>query len=224
MANYFTPDFLRFYKELASNNNKDWFDVNRDRYLKSVKEPFEHFVNDFITAARKKDKGINVGAKDCIFRINRDVRFAKDKSPYKIYSSAVVSPDGKKGKNIPGFYFEFGPEKVAIYGGAYFPSTDELARIRTTIAKNLKTFDELVNDKKFKKMFGELQGEESSRVPANLKAAAEKQPLIFRKQFYFGAELKASLVTDKNLMKTMFDHLETSLPLVLFLRKAVKEK
>ena len=222
MKTYFTPDFNKFYKELASHNNKDWFDENRERYHKSVKEPFEQFVNDFIVAVQKKDKGINVGAKDCIFRINRDIRFAKDKTPYKIFSSASISPDGKKGKSIPGFYFELGPENIGVYGGAYFPSTEELGRIRNYIAKNLKTFDALINDKKFKKFFDALQGEESSRVPANLKAAAEKQPLIYRKQFYFGAELKPSLVTDKNLMKTLMEHYEVALPLVLFLRKGVQ--
>lgn len=222
MKAYFTPDFNKFYKELASNNHKNWFDENRDRYHRSVKEPFEKFVGDFIEVVRKKDKGINVGAKDCIFRINRDIRFAKDKTPYKIFSSATVSPDGKKGKSVPGFYFELGPENIGIYGGAYFPSTDELERIRTHIAKNLRTFDALINDKKFKKYFGELQGGESSRVPAKLKAAAEKQPLIYRKQFYFGAELKPSLVADKNLMKTMLEYYQVALPLILFLRKGVQ--
>lgn len=156
MKTYFTPDYLKFYKELASNNNKDWFDANRERYHKSVKEPFEQFVNELIIAVQKKDKDINIGAKDCIFRINRDVRFSKDKTPYKIRSSAIVSPGGKKGKSNPGFYFELGPENVGIYGGAYFPDTDELLRIRTYIAKNLKTFEGLINDKKFRKYFGEL--------------------------------------------------------------------
>lgn len=221
-TNYFTPDFLKFYKELASSNHKDWFDLNRERYVKSVKEPFEKFVNDFIEIAKKKDREINVGAKDCIFRINRDVRFSKDKTLYKIYSSAVVVPGGRKAKNIPGFYFEFGPEKIGIYSGAYAPDTAELANIRKYIAKNLKTFEVLINDKKFVKTYGELQGEEASRLPAELKAAGEKQPLLFRKQFYFGTELKPSTVTDKNLVKTMQEHFETALPLVLFLRKGVR--
>jgi uncharacterized protein (TIGR02453 family) len=222
MKTYFSPDYLKFYKELAANNNKEWFDENRGRYHKSVKEPFEQFVNDLIVAVQKKDKDINVGAKDCIFRINRDVRFSKDKTPYKIRSSAIVAPGGKKGKSNPGFYFELGPESAGIYGGAYFPDTDELLRIRTHISKNLKTFEALTADKKFKKYFGELQGEESSRVPANLKAAAEKQPLILRKQFYFGIDHKPSLITGKDLMKTMLEHYEVALPMMQFLRKALK--
>ncbi|HLP11924.1 MAG TPA: DUF2461 domain-containing protein [Flavobacteriales bacterium] len=221
MSTYFSPDFNKFLKELASNNNKDWFDVNRERYFKSVKEPFEKFVADFIANVQKIDKEIKTGPKESIHRINNDIRFSKDKTIYKTYRSAIIALGGKKGGQAPGFYFELGPEHVALYGGAYIVETAALVNLRNTIAKNLKEFDKLVNDKKFKATFGDLQGQKSVRVPANLKAAAEKQPLLFNKEFYFGTEKKASLVTSKDLMKTMLEHYKIALPMIKFLRKAV---
>jgi uncharacterized protein (TIGR02453 family) len=219
--NYFTPDFLKFFKELAPNNNKDWFDVNRERYFKSVKTPFEIFVNDLILNIQKIDKEIKVGAKECIHRINNDIRFSKDKTIYKMYRSAIITPSGRKNGEIPGFYFEMGPEKVSFYGGAYFLPPDQLQSMRKHIAKNLKEFDKLINDRKFVKMYGELQGEESARIPKEFKAAAEKQPLLMRKQFYFGTDLKASTVTDKDVMKITMEHYKVANPLMQFLRRGI---
>ena len=79
----------------------------------------------------------------------------------------------------------------------------------------------MINDKKFRSVYGGMQGEKSTRVPANLKAPAEKQPLLFNKEFYFGTEEKASLVTSKDLMKTMLEYYKVAMPLIKFLRKAV---
>lgn len=221
MSNYFTPDFLKFFKELAPNNNKDWFDVNRERYFKSIKTPFEIFVNDLIVNIQKIDKEIKVGAKECIHRINNDIRFSKDKTIYKMYRSAIITPSGRKNGEVPGFYFEMGPEKTSYYGGAYHLESASLQSMRTHIAKNLKEFDKLINDKKFVNMYGELQGEESARIPKEFKAAAEKQPLLMRKEFYFGADLKASTVLDKDVMKITMEHYKVANPLMLFLRKGI---
>lgn len=221
MSNYFTPDFPKFLKELASNNNKDWFDLNRARYTKSIKEPFEKFVNDLILNVQKIDKEIKVGAKDCIHRINRDIRFSKDKTLYKTYRSAIIATGGRKNGESPGFYFEMGPEKITFYGGVYELGTQPLLNVRTYISKNLKEFEKLINDKKFVATFGKLQGEDSTRVAPALKTAAEKQPLIMRKQFYFSADLKASKITDKDLMKITVEHYKTALPLMQFLRRGI---
>lgn len=220
MNKYFSPDFLKFFKELAPNNNKDWFDANRQRYFKSVKEPFEIFINDLIIQMQKVDKDIKVGAKDCIHRINNDIRFSKDKTIYKMHRSASISSGGKD-KKAPGFYIEFGPEKTSFYGGAYFLETDELLKMRHHIAKNLKEFQKLIDDKKFKNTYGELQGEDAVRVPKEFKAAAEKQPLIMRKQFYWGVDMKPSLVNDKDILKIAMEHYKNALPMLKFLRAGI---
>ena len=93
---YFEKDFLEFFKELEKNNNKDWFDANRKRYEKVIKDPFKAFVQKMIDRMHELDSSVIIQPKDCIFRINRDIRFSKDKTPYKSNVSAVVGVGGKK--------------------------------------------------------------------------------------------------------------------------------
>ena len=136
---YFEPDYLEFFKELAANNHKDWFDANRRRYETVVRDPFKNFISRLITEMSKTDPDLEIQAKDAIFRINRDIRFSKDKTPYKLNNSAIISKEGRKNKNYPGIYLEFGPEKLAFYGGIYMPDGEQTQKIRTffkTIPKN----------------------------------------------------------------------------------------
>lgn len=219
---YLTSDFLDFYKDLAANNNRDWFQANKKRYETSVKKPFELFVAAVIQELAKTDKSMAVSPSDCIFRINRDVRFSKDKTPYKLHSSAVVSASGKKGVADIGIYFELGPERMAIGGGCYQPDKEQLERIREAIAKNPKGLMKAVNDAKFKKAWGEMQGEKNKILAPEFKAVAEDCPLIFNKQFFYWVELDSSIITSGKLMDTLLKYREAATPVKDFLEKALK--
>ncbi len=214
---WFTDDFNRFFKELAKNNNKDWFDANRKRYEKTVKEPFSGFVLEMIKRIHAVDKAVHIEPKDAIFRINRDIRFSKDKTPYKLNSSAIISSSGRKDHGTPGIYFELGPEHVAIYGGRYQPEPEDLRMIREHIAGNLKKFKTLREDKTFVKLFGTIQGERNKVLPAELRAAAEKEPLLYNKQFYWTSQHPAKLVTDPTLADVLMEHYQAMRPLNAFL-------
>ncbi|MBX2982912.1 MAG: DUF2461 domain-containing protein [Flavobacteriales bacterium] len=203
---WFSPDYNRFFIELAGNNNKEWFDANRERYLREVKQPFERFVGEMIRRVAGVDPKVRIEPKEAIFRINRDIRFSRDKQPYKLNRSAVISAAGRKDNGIPGIYFELGPEHVAVYGGAYRPEKDDLERIRTRIAENLRRFKALYQDKDFVKYFGTVQGETNKRLPPELREAAAKEPLLFNKQFYYGAELPPKLVTSPKLPDILMEH------------------
>ena len=96
MAQWFTQDFIDFFSELEKNNTKEWFDANRKRYEKSVKIPFSAFTQAFINEVAKDDPELQQEAKNCTFRINRDIRFSNDKTPYKSTSSAIITKGGKK--------------------------------------------------------------------------------------------------------------------------------
>ena len=135
---FFSPDFNQFFKELAANNHKDWFDQNRERYHRNIKEPFELFVTAVIDELKKEDSRLNVNPKSTIFRINRDIRFSKDKSPYKLNRSAAIAPNGKKSIAQGGIYFEIGPGRVAIGGGAFQPDKEELQSLRDYIVSHPK--------------------------------------------------------------------------------------
>lgn len=186
---FFTQDYLDFFKELAANNNKEWFDLNRKRYESSVKKPFAEFVQHLIGRFAKIDARFkDLPASSCIFRINRDIRFSKDKSPYKLMSSALVSHLGKKAGAMGGIYFELSPEAVRVYGGIYEPDKDTIYFVREGIANNAAEFSKLINDPAFMATYGEIRGERNKILPPEFKEPAESQPLIYNKQWYFMAE------------------------------------
>lgn len=203
---YFTPDYLIFFKELAANNHKDWFDVNRKRYHNSVKEPFKAFIEELITESAKIDEEIAIAPKDAIFRINRDVRFSKDKTPYKLRNSALISKFGKKDKNYPGLYIELGPEKIGIYGGLFMPTTQELDKIRTAILNNFNEFNKLVTETDFVAHFGEIRGKKNKRIALKYREKAEEQSLLYNKQWYYFGEADPILIETSQLMPLILNH------------------
>ena len=219
--NYFGPDYLTFFKELAPNNNKDWFDANRKRYENNVREPFKKFIGDLIENLKQNDSELNIEAKDAIFRINRDIRFSKDKTPYKLNNSAIISSEGRKNKNHPGIYVEFGPEKLAFYGGIYMPDSKQTAKIRAYFSEHAAELDAILASADFKNTFGEMQGEKSKRISKDLKTAAEVQPLIWNKQWYYYCHLPPEIITSDKLMTTILDLETKALPIKQFLTRAL---
>jgi len=219
---WFTNDFNQFFKDLAKNNNKEWFDANRERFEASVKKPFEAFTGAVIERVARYDKAITITPKEAIFRINRDIRFSKDKTPYKLNCSAIVSPGGRKDHASPGIYYELGPEHVAIYGGVYMPDKQQLERIRTAIMDDPKGFRKVIEAPAFKKLFGGVKGEANKVLPAGFKEAAKKEPLIANKQFYVGTEKPARMVVAPDLMDVLIEHYQAMRPFNAWMAKALQ--
>mgnify|MGYP006137333263 CR=1 FL=1 len=220
---HFKRDFIDFFIELASNNNKEWFDANRVRYEKNVRDPFKDFVQHIIDLiAKDQPEFKEVLAKDCIFRINRDIRFSKDKTPYKMMVSAVVAPEGKKSKAVNGVYFELSPEHVRVYGGIYEIDKDDLYSVREGIVANLKEFQQAYNHPQFKKVFGKILGDTNKLLPKEFKEAAEIEPLIFNKQWYFYAQFESDLILSDKLNTTILECFEAGKPVENFFNKLIK--
>jgi uncharacterized protein (TIGR02453 family) len=220
---YFTDDFSQFFMDLAGNNNTEWFHANKERYDKSVKAPFEAFIEKIIEEISKLDSDYQITPKECIFRLHRDVRFSKDKSSYKLFSSAVISPKGRKDKSIPGLYLKLSPEDMWIMGSCYDPSTAQLKKIRTAISRDPKAFRALIERPDFKEKFGELKGEVNKRIPKEFQEVFKTEPLIARKQYYYGAEMPPETITDYNLVSLVMDHWKSMRPVSDFLTKAISE-
>jgi len=115
----FTETYIQFFQDLANNNVREWFHANKKTYETAVKKPFYKFVEQLIEEIRLVNPDILITPKDAIFRINRDIRFSKDKSPYKLNMSAAISKYGKKGNTCPGLYNDTGAEYVYVTRGAY---------------------------------------------------------------------------------------------------------
>lgn len=220
---YFTEDYLNFFKELAANNHKDWFDIHRKRYENSVKKPFSNFVTQLISEFAKYDKAFSeLSSSECIFRINRDVRFSKDKTPYKLTCSAVVTPGGKKSRNIQGVYFEFGPEHIHVYGGVYEVEKDDVYLIREGISNNLPAFNQLIQDIEFVDLFGEIKGEKNKLIPKEFKEAAEVQSLILNKQWYFMTSFPAEQLLDASILQQIFNCYLVARPIEQFFNQCIQ--
>lgn len=219
---YFSNDYLAFFKELAANNNKDWFDINRKRYEQSVKKPFYDFVEVLITHfAAEYPAFKELRASDCVFRINRDIRFSKDKSPYKSFCSAVIAPQGKKSKSIHGVYFELSPERVRVYGGIYEIEKEDLYSVREGIVHHLEEFQTLYRATSFTSVFGSILGEKNKVLPKEFKEYADKEPLLFNKQWYFYAEFEPELITEDSLFDTIITCFKAGEPVELFFNKFI---
>lgn len=224
MPAYFTEDFNRFFRELAPNNHKEWFDENRDRYRSSVKEPFEKFIADLVAALSEVDPEINQDPKKCIFRINRDIRFSKDKSPYKLNRAAHISKYGKKESGLPGLYLQLGPEHVYFAGGAYQPDKAQLRAVRYALAEDYAGYAKAVSSPDFTKVYGEVQGEENKRLPERaLTEAAEKYPVIFKKQFWYHTALPPETVTADDLLERAIHAYRAAAPVADYLERAMLE-
>lgn len=219
--NYFVKDYLGFFRKLEVNNHKGWFDENRSTYEEKVREPFKSFISDLIMAIHEVDTSIQITAKDAIFRINRDIRFSKDKTPYKTFNSALISKTGRKDKAYPGMYLELSPKKLAIYGGVYMPDKQQIHKIRTYLQEHISLWQKLITNPKFKQYFAEIKGEKNKRISPEFRETASDFPVLYNKQWYYQAELPSNTILQDNLIATIIDYYQVSYPVQEFLIKAL---
>jgi uncharacterized protein (TIGR02453 family) len=202
----FNRAFLNFFENLSKNNTTEWFNEHRKIYEQDVKKPFALFVEELIRRIQFHEPEIQISSSDAIMRINRDIRFSKDKTPYKTHVAANISVYGKKDKSYPGFYFQFSSDSVQIYGGVYMAEKETLQNIRNYIAEHLTEFSMAYNHPLFREKFGNILGEKSSRIPEEFRKAAEAEPLLYNKQFYYGAELKSDILLASDLDEIMMGY------------------
>lgn len=147
------PFILQFLAELKENNNRDWFTANKYKYV-HAKDIFDAFINELIPEIRSFDPLLDlITARDCTFRIYRDVRFSKDKSPYKPNMGAYIARGGK-GSRLAGYYVHVEPGQSFLAGGIYMPQADVLKMIREEIYYNVEEFKQIIYNPKFKSVYG----------------------------------------------------------------------
>jgi uncharacterized protein (TIGR02453 family) len=164
MNNVDLKPVLNFLGGLKGHNNKAWFDAHRADY-ETAKERFESFVDGLIRDLGAIEDLRGVSAKDCVMRIYRDVRFSKDKTPYKTNMGASIGPGGKKSTRL-GYYLHLAPDGgTMVAGGLHMPEPAQLAKFRKAIDKNARPFKSIVNDKTYQSYFGPLGGEKLKTAP-----------------------------------------------------------
>jgi hypothetical protein len=215
---------LEFLKDLAQNNNKPWFDENRDKYLEAKKE-IETFTIKLIQEFGESEPSIaNLEAKECLFRINRDVRFSKDKSPYKTNFGISINPGGKK-SDLAGYYIHIEPGKSFVGGGMWMPMPEQLGKIRQEIDYNLEQFEELIKAPAFKKQYGTLNsGKEISlvRVPKGYEADSPAAEYLKLKSFTATKPLPDNTIASKEFIEHCTTAFKALKPLIGFLNQGIQ--
>ena len=207
----------RFLSELNNNNAKEWFDIHRKRY-ESLRKSWIEFVNLLIAEITKFDPDFaDLHGKNCIFRINKDIRFSKDKSPYKTNFGASINIGGKK-EFVGGYYLHFAHDEIFCAGGIYMPSPEKLAAMRQEIDYNFDDFLKIVNDKDAVKRFKNLGGEKLSRPPKGYNAENPAVDFLKMKSFIWTENFSLNQFKNEHILKDLsvsFSHMK---PLNDFIR------
>ncbi len=220
----FSPQALAFLRSLKRNNRREWFQPRKDQYETLIKLPmleligclneeFARFAPHYVTPPQK-----------ATYRIYRDTRFAKDKSPYKTHISAIFPRSTAVKREGAVFYFHFTEKELLIFGGVYMPEREELLAYRTLLQERYRELQEILRDSKLRRTFGELQGEKLSRVPKGFPGDHPAESLLRNKQWYLENTLDIRTVTSSKLLPELVKHFEMMAPMVEFMNQALTQK
>jgi uncharacterized protein (TIGR02453 family) len=219
-----TKEALQFLADLIANNNTEWMHANKKRY-ENYKKDYHAFIASILAEMKPLDKTLEpLEVKNCTFRINRDIRFSKDKSPYKT-NMGVWFTQNKNRKNSPGYYIHYEKGNSFIAGGVWCPEASELKQIRKEIEFFHDDLDRIVANKNFKKEFGEITRDENNMLKKAPKGYDPEHPAIEflkMKSFTASAKIDDNLFTQPEFAKTIAEKLITLKPLNDFLMRALE--
>jgi uncharacterized protein (TIGR02453 family) len=217
---------LQFLSALKKNNQKEWFDKNRESYT-AAKENVVRLIEYIIKVHGKKDPTISqITAKNCFFRINRDVRFSKDKSPYKTNIGAYINPGGKK-MMTAGYYLHIEPGGSFAGGGVYMPPPDLLRKIRQEIDYNTDQWKKIISSRSFKSVYGTLNINKEtslSRPPKGYEATHPAAQFLMLKSYVATIQLSDKELLSADLPKRLLSAFSALQPLIHFLNEALNSE
>lgn len=229
---HLSADLFAFFDQLANNNHPEWFNEHKAEYEAVVKRPFEAVITDLLADLVRDEPELNtLKPRQCIYRIHRDVRFSKDKTPYKTNAGAHIAIGSKSDPDIPGFYIQIGlansvaqnTDACFVAGGCYAPTSKALYNIRQEIVYQTETWDEIINEPEFKSLYGDIKGDALKTAPRDFKEDTERLPILRNKQYYSYAALSRKTVLSNELVPTLARYYRASRPLNKFLTRAIVE-
>ncbi len=224
----FPPEMIRFFSELERNNRREWFQEHKAFYEEKVKGPMTALVEAVNLELLRFSPEHVTDPKKAIYRIYRDTRFSKDKTPYKLQIGATF-PRRPLARHIGGgYYFHVSAKEVLVAGGAYRPGREELLAIRSHIAANHERLEKILRSRRLRSLMGELYGEELSRAPKGFSPDHPAVDLLRKQQWLFsvslpperalGPELQREILKRFRALKEFVDFLNE--PLVARLRES----
>jgi uncharacterized protein (TIGR02453 family) len=212
----FSPDALKFFRDLDKHNQREWFEERKPFFLSHVKAPMEALVEALGAEMLKFAPEAVTSPQKAIYRIYRDTRFSGDKTPYKTHLGASFFRHDL-GKHIAGgFYFEVSHKHVGIAGGVYSPTPENLRLQRLHIMDNYPRFLKVAQEKKLVAALGELQGDRLSRPPKGFPPDHPAISWIRCKHWYYWKELPADLATTPELLPALALRFRLMAPLISF--------
>lgn len=208
---------VNFLVDIGENNEREWFHSNK-AYYNQAKQDFVDLVDNVISRVGEFNDLGSLQAKDCMYRIQRDVRFSPDKTPYNSHFSAVISPGGKKTKHTP-FFFRIKPdtpELCRIGGGIWHGDGKQLAAIRQEIDYNAAELKSIIESPSFKKYFPILEGEKLKRPPKGYDKDHPDIELLKMKQFLVWHPLPKELYASDDFVDYVVDIYKWMLPFLKF--------
>jgi len=213
---------IGFLRQLAKNNNRDWFHANKALYIQARQE-FEQLIDIVIAICRDVDPEIDVvSANECIFRIYRDVRFSKSKLPYKTNFGAFIAKGGRKSP-FAGYYVHLEPDGSFVGGGAYRPESKYLRAIRNEIFENVEEYLGILNSVTFKTYFDELYGEKLKLAPRGFPRDFAAIDLLKNKHYAVIHKVDDAVWTSATLLDTLAEIFRIQSTFNTFINRAIEK-
>ncbi|WP_426064262.1 DUF2461 domain-containing protein [Flavobacterium sp. DSP2-3-1] len=218
-----SKETLQFLDDLKANNNRDWFLENKKRY-EAFKKDYQQLVADLLDAMKPLDPSLEMlEVKNCTFRINRDIRFSKDKTPYKSHLGIWLS-SGAKGLNRSGYYIHLEKDASFIAGGLYCPESEDLKKMRKEIAYFHDDLEAILEEKNFKREFGDFDRNEKDTLKNPPRGYDKEHPaieLLKLKSFESSQKIEFSAAAKKDFVGVMSQKLIALKPLNDFINRAL---
>jgi len=213
----FPAEGLTFLRALAKNNRREWFQPRKSIYEEQVKAPMLDLVTRITSAMLSFAPAYAGDPAKAIFRIYRDTRFSKDKTPYKTHIAATFRRRGLDMHAGGGLYFHVSPKEVEVAGGIYMPAPETLRAVRAHLADRHEEFRELIADRTLRRLLGEMQGEQLSRPPKGYPPDHPAADLLRHKQFLFWVLLDPALAGTAKLEPEIVKRFRAMTPVLEFL-------
>lgn len=220
----FPPEAPQFFRGLARHNNREWFQARKAIFEEHVKQPMRHLVEAINGELRKFAPAYVTDPEKAIYRIYRDTRFSKDKTPYKDHVAASFHSRSAGSRGDAGYYVAMSHKETAIGGGIYMPQPDALLAIRNHIAEHHRELRKILQARAAKTLLGEMQGEQLTRVPKGFAAEHPAADLLRFKRFILYVELPPELATSPQLFGEVVKRFKAMQPFLDFLTAPLAPK
>jgi uncharacterized protein (TIGR02453 family) len=215
----FPPEAMTFLRNLKKHNTREWFQPRKEIYEEKVKGPMLELVTALMQRLADFAPDYVADPNKAIYRVYRDTRFSKDKTPYKTHIAAIFKHRDLEKHSGAGFYFSVAPEEIEVGGGVYMPMPDHLLAIRNYLAENHEGFRRIAAARDVRRLLGVVTGESLSRVPKGFAADHPAADLLRMKQFLLFRTLESSLATTPKLFRELVSRFQAMAPFLEFLNR-----